>query len=352
MDLPCLGPGHPRTLAGFADCPGIIAFVSVLAVALLASAVQADPAERIVERFRNRWRQDANLACSVRVKLPSGEVATGRLEWQRPSRLRFVVQTPRDRGEFRQIGGESLEVNHNLRQYLTQGGLPELVPPPGYASELAEVAFPYVMNVGNLRGIVNVGLNFKVQPPAKIDGATCDVVRSESDQVKVTAWIDRVGRLRRLATWFRTPAGVIEEQTDFSGYGKPAPDLASMDVIPPLGYTPYFLPILYFPVAIGQKLDIADWPALDRAKLGPRGLVLVADGANAPDRAMRQWLMEEGLPFVERGPETRFGKRASVAGTPVLILLDASGKVERLWFGFHRSGSSELGRDVRAAIGD
>lgn len=139
--------------------------------------------------------------------------------------------------------------------------------------------------------------------------------------------------------------------------------LSAYRVEPPLGYVPYALPDLPFPLEIGDEAPLVGWKKggkpidLGEPQRGKPRLLAVL-GTDCPaSKAVRPTLagLAKSLPvlIIAPGeivdPSGTLMKKLSPPGTPMFYLVGADQKVTNLWFGFDAAKASAWATEVLKA---
>lgn len=129
----------------------------------------------------------------------------------------------------------------------------------------------------------------------------------------------------------------------------------------PMGYVPYALPEIPFPLAIGSAFPLRGWRQGNRSVdlSTAKGLLVAVLGSDCPPSAsVRPSLarLEKQVPVAIVGPNGLSDpsgallKKLSPPGTPMFYLVDRSGKVSKLWFGFDAQKAKDWEADVVASV--
>ncbi|RYG24666.1 hypothetical protein EON82_09925 [bacterium] len=183
----------------------------------------------------------------------------------------------------------------------------------------------------------------------------------------------------------QTPTGEMEMRLLVDGQGRPArysegmggqfttwkltsfkdgsSDLANYRIEAPVGYVPYALPELPYPLQVGEAAPLTGWrkagAAVDLAEpqRGKTRLLAVLGSDCPASKAVRPSLaaLAKSMPVLIIGPgeitdpSGALMKRLSPPGTPMFYMVGPDGKVTGLWLGFDLAKAAAWQNEIREA---
>lgn len=322
--------------------------VPALAFLLLA----ADPAARLDAYLKAR----PSFVASVTMVSEGKTVGTGTLRLARPRRLRFDVKG--SGFDYSVVSTEAtyLEIERTQKTYderPSMGGMRL-----------------YEARVSGARPLLP---NFLLAPSAKgmfgglpVTAVGDDELRAtaqtETGPVALRALVDAQGR----PTLFSTKGTDGFREWRVTAFAPSPEDAPAYRLEAPLGYVPYALPDLPYPLQIGESAPLTGWRKGGRAvdlnepQRGKPRLLAVLGADCAPSRAARPFLIDLGrtMPvfLLEKGgvvdPSGALMRRLSPPGTPMFYLVGVDGTVKKLWFGFDKAKGAAWEAEVRAAAAE
>jgi len=271
-----------------------------------------------------------------------------------------------------------LELDNNEKTYDEHPGDKQVYLPNSRLTEVVKI-FPSWLYAPDVRQLLPKNTPFILGSPETVGGQKCDHVigkyeKGGGESGSLDAAIDSTGVVRRIRIIHISLMGSSNIEWRFTSM-KPSSVAGEkkFDLRTPLGYTPYALPDGGVPVSVGGTFPLSGWSSsngpLDMtAKLGSQGgLIAIFGEESEPSRAAQQAVahLSKDLPTISLTD----GKTASAAGvgfdpsgrlmqavnppaTPFFALVDAKGKIRRLWMGFDAQKAAEFEADVRKSFAE
>ncbi len=347
----------------------------------------ADSIEAVLDRFEGFIRRANSLSVSVKLKVEGSTAeGDGTFSFKRPNNVAFRMKWGPSDYQFAANSAGGIEVEHSEKRYREYSPIPEFGMPESGMSPTPSFGFPTVLLIGDLRKAIPADAKYTHEGSRKLGGVSVETVSGAFETMagagKVTASIDGSGRLVHMRIWRSGTGGESALELAFSKYV--VNGAAPMGVFSnklPLGYSPDALPHNSIPQQAGEKIDLSNLSPIGsgqkvdlRSKYGKSPLVLiVADAGCAPstkllgvvNAAMGEirglggkvaivWMEKRGAApggveeFKEPSGDAlaRFGS----PGTPLVCVVDASGTVGQVWYGFDATYAAQFRKELVAAV--
>lgn len=328
----------------------------------------ADPIERL-----SKYLAEAK-AGSVDFSITSPQyegTGKGSLVWRKPGEQAFRVAWGPGSAAFVQSPGGAIETDRVLRVYQEFPSRSTLVPPPSEVTGLPGLTYPLIIQVGGIKGALPPATKFATGPKQTVEGVETDRIDASFTDGQVTvearAYVAADGRLIRYREKSESPGGGREIEWTFSKWNlNPAIDATTFSRSVPDGYVPFALEYPYPPVEVGENAPLGAWTdartgkplAADRLAKGKVLLVGFFDSDEPSKAALAAWgRLAQGFVSVAvldgstappsagnaaRDNDGTVAKRWRIPGYPFFALVDASGKVSLLSFGFTAAEEAPL----------
>lgn len=318
------------------------------------------PQEGALDRLSAFLKNADKLSVKFTVTSPQFQgVGKGSIVWRRPREQAYAVTWGQGSASYRQNPKEEIEINRVARLYVTYPGPLRLATPPGTASALTITSYPAVLVQGGLREAMGPGTVFKLKSSAGgVDTVIAHLDGPVSYDLEVD--IDAKGRPSRIRNVAKSAEGTRDLTWTFSDWDlspKLEPSMFAASV--PDGYVPYTLPVQATPPEVRSKAPdcepvrwgkgkwlllafvnderpstelVAAWPRFRRIVTARKGVdAFIAGGAGRPRGSSRV--------FVDTG---RLADAWRVPGWPFLVLVDPTGKIAWLGFGYRRESEKQI----------
>lgn len=327
--------------------------VSTLVFALItAGRISADPATR----YDAFMKSHPSFVATVEASLNGRVMGTGVARVSRPARLRFdftgsgidYILSSTELGFI-----ELDRVDKEYDEHPSTGGLrlfeSRLSDAPNY--------FPYFMLPPSLKSL------FGTQKPTITPVAEGDelkvVMVSPMGSTELRIVIDAEGRPAKFSS--KGQSGLHAWR--LISFKPSASDLALFKIELPLGYVPFALPELPYPLQVGETAPLTGWKRagkpfdLGEPQRGKARLLAVLGSDCPASKAARPALAElaKTMPvlIIAPGeivdPSGTLMKKLSPPGTPMFYLVGPDEKVTNLWFGFDATKAAAWTAQVKAA---
>lgn len=311
---------------------------------------------------------------------------TGSLLLDLPNRMLFRVKWSPEDYTYSVIDGSAVEVEHSRRLFDEQDGLPRAVIIDSNVSSLLQFAFPSEVNLPSLRRVTPPGTAFKFVGKVTVEGVEADEVTAEWTQpepAKITAAIDKDGRLMRYRLEAQTMNGPVDRQTTFFNWRvNQALPREAFAIKVPRGYEPIGTPRPPYPPELELPIKLGSWKQagngrsvnLDAIDRGKPKLVVLLDADDTASVALtahlaklREVARKAGANLYvcstgDAAGAARFGASTLVAangealallrapGTPWLVAVDGKGVLQQSWLGFDAAGLPAMLEEIEKRL--
>lgn len=335
----------------------------------------ADPVERL-EKYLSAKEGSVEFT----ITSPQFEGAgKGSFRWRKPGEQAFAIEWSPSSAAFVQSPGGAIEIDRVDRTYLEFPGRATLAPPPSIVTPLPGLTYPMILFAGGLGKGLPPTTKFTPGPKETIGDIQADRVDAHFTDGQVTveaqAYIATDGRLLRYREKSTSPGGVRELTWTFSNWNlAPTFPAATFARTVPDGYVPFSLAYPEPPVEIGDQAPFGSWTdarsgkplAVDRLAKGKWTLVGFFDREDASRAALAAWprlaagfvsvaVLDGGGVIPSAGTAVRdsgaIARRWRIPGYPFFALVDPSGKIALLSFGFSPADEAALRKALVDAKG-
>jgi len=291
----------------------------------------------------------------------------------RPNQLRYSMKWQHIDYRFTANPSGSMDFEANSKRYDMQNGWSGLAVPRTEMAALsgASLTFPFFLIDPSMKKYV-AGITLAGQ--STIDGVTTDEVDGQVKSLKLKVFIDSEGKPVRY--WYGGQGVAV--QSDFSNYRLNQQYPAeTFSVNPPSGFRELTLPIENRPVGVGQKFQVDGWTSSagrlsDQFSKKDTLVVVTDEGCEPSERSLStlQNLQSAGevnvvsITLSPKGveptgfekfptyydPSGALIKQLQVPGTPLFYLVNKSGQIVKVWFGFDSDNGSTFEKNVDAAL--
>jgi len=347
---------------------------------ILMMVLRADQADAAINRYVNTMRAMPTYEVQVTYSAKGKEPIHADLIMDRRTQLLYHVTTSNDdyKLSVSQLGYREVERYTRTYDEFPYNGSAKL-----YESRISPYfkTLPSWLNAPSIRNLAPSGMAFAVVRQETVSGHRCDFIRANFSTQFGTGTtecdIADNGLLYRMHRIMVAMGKRTDETWEFANYVKASSfSLARFANPVPDGFSPYALNSVEGPAMIGTK------PSLDgfaNPSSGSRWsvpttrplLLLIAGHDSLPsEKAVRQFAswknqlqsagaslavvsdatsaeMAKGLPY---SLDQKAIEQLAPPATPMLYLLNKSGKITNLWMGFDSSDAAKLRADVLQAI--
>lgn len=332
-------------------------------------------------RFAEYMRKADSLAVSLEASTSASPArGTGTLTYTRPERLAFTMKGPGVDYTWivTEVGG--VEIDRSSRKYDEMPRIGGLNVPMSRLSEVPSNTFPVPIILGDLRAILPDTASYKLAGKQDIGGVSAEQLVSEFQtmvgRARVDAYLAPDGRLLRLSLTTSQGAGSFTRTLDLKGYKTNQPVSPSVfDLAIPSGFVPHALPkverntnVGFRPPLKGWKRDGAEVDLRRMAAGKPMLLIVTAPDCEVSARAAKA--LDELAASSEKGgaavlrlyteptnrsedivdPDGRATLDLGIPGTPTIYLLDRTGEVSRMWYGYDAGEWANRRKDMQDAL--
>lgn len=332
---------------------GIIGSVS--AVAALAFLALRPPTFQDVDRRLQKFLTDNRpLACDFKLTYRDVNAGDGKFALSGSRNLYMSFKGLLGNYEFAQDETDAVEVEHARKLYFVSDSYPGRFEPRSRISGAPEVAFPTILLAGSLQRFANGPGKEKLIGREKIGTDSVDHIQfrvlGTQAPTTVDGWVAEDGRLLRFILDVDLPEGKIVTRFDFSNYSRANLQPSRFSVKIPNGYQLDGVRRLMDPIQPGEKVSVSE------------ACVIAVLGNGAPDANIVSALAEiaKSLPVrivgaVPKNAETLANAKEVLAqlkasDTPLCVLVNKSGVVQRIWVGYDLTERKAFTTDVLAAI--
>jgi hypothetical protein len=321
----------------------------MLAFALLA----ADPAAR----FDAFMKAHPTFVATFDVSIRGHAIGTETLRVSRPQRLRFDLKgsgidytlSSTEKGYV-----EIDRVDQSYDEHESPGGLRV------FDSRIMPVSrniFPHHVLITKMSAIF--GSTKTTVSPVNGGDQISATITGPGGAIEVQLVVDSQGRPARFGEG-RPGELTVWRLTSFKDS---SPELANYRLEAPIGYVPFALPELPYPLQVGEPAPLTGWrragKPVDLAEpQRGRTRLLAVLGSDCPaSKAVRPSLqrLAKSMPVLIIGPgdivdpSGTLMKRLSPPGTPMFYMVGPDGKVTGLWFGFDATKAAAWESEIREA---
>ncbi len=327
--------------------------VSTLVFALItAGRISADPATR----YDAFMKSHPSFVATVEASLNGHVVGTGVTRVSRPARMRFdftgsgidYILSSTELGFI-----ELDRVEKEYDEHPSTGGLRL------FESRLSDATgfFPTFLLPPSLKSLL--GTQKPTVTPVSGGDELMVVIASPMGSTELRLVVDPEGRPAKFSS--KGQSGLHSWR--LLSFKPSSPDLSLFKVELPLGYVPFALPELPFPLQVGEEAPLTGWKRagkpfdLGEPQRGKARLLAVLGSDCPASRAVRPSLAElaKSMPVLTIAPgeivdpSGTLMKKLSPPGTPMFYLVGPDEKVTNLWFGFDATKAAEWTAQVKAA---
>ncbi len=352
----------------------------MLSATLLMLAV--DDAKAALDRFSSFVRKTPVMSVDLQVQMEGYPTAgKGLLVFSKPSKAHLKVDWPQHGYEFIANGANRVEIDHAERTYFEfrGGGLV----PPGEVSMTAQYAFPSYFVSGDLRSLFPQGVKFradrKIVQGSSVLTPISASVSGITGTMKVVAYVDQAGKLASVKTDLDNDDGRRVWTVTYSNY-RLGTSASTFVVAPPKGYSPDRLQTPIPGLSVDDDFPAKDWqnansgsslsslrgksylaiyvrPGCEPSKQAVKEIEAI--GSTLAKSGVQPIVLVQGAKNVAQSFATRlpryYGATPTAVGnlrspgTPTLYLVNRTGKLERLWYGFDREQPKQYNSDILSA---
>ena len=346
----------------------------MILLATLLMPAPANTADEVLRRLAAFTGRANSLSVECKLTSPLVNVpGTATMFFVRPNQLRYELKWQQIDYRFTANEHGSMDYEANSKKYDMQNGWSALAVPRTEMAAIsgASLTFPFFLVDPTMTKYVS---DVKLAGHSTINGVEADELDSHIRSLQIKVFVDGEGKPVRY--WYGHQNGGV--QCDLSDYqlnqSYPA-DFFSID--PPSGFQELSLPIEDRPVGVGQKFPADGWTS-SSGKLSDLfskkdSLVVVTDEGCEPSArslATLQKIQNSGdmnvvsITLSPAGHEpagfdkfpTYYDpsgvqvKALQVPGTPLFYLVNRSGQIVKVWFGFDADNADAFEKDVNATL--